>query len=160
MCGFLPDFRPLQLRRLFAFPILRIYGTFPKLFSESPHPTSRILVETTIPRGRQRWADLCQISAHLIMRVSIFQFYGFTELFRNYPPPRTITSDESHLGQNDNFVQAPTVGGFLPYFRPIQLRGLFAFPILRFYGTFPKLFPESSLPMSHILAETTISRRR
>ena len=84
--GFLSDFRPLQLRGIFAFSILRLYGTF---------------VETISLNRQSRW----------------------------------VTS-----WQNDNSVQAPTVGGFLPDFRPLQLRGLFAFPIFRFLRKFRQKF--------------------
>ena len=126
------DFRPPELRGLSDFPILRICETALRgnLFSESPPPMGYILAKTTMLRGRRLLAGFSPIFAH-------YNYEG--ESLSNFTAIRTIiTSDESHLGQNDNFVQAPTVGGFLSDFRPLQLLGLFAFPILRLYGTFAK----------------------
>ena len=115
---------------------------------------SHISDKTTILYKRQRWAEFCQISARYNYEgFSLSQFYGFTELSSKLFF-RIITPDESHLGKNDNSAQAPAVGGFLADSRPLQLRGLFAFPILRLYVTFfSELFPESPLPTSRILVK-------
>ena len=89
MGGFQPGLRPLRLRGLSDFPILRAYGDFPKVIR------------------------------------------------------RVATSDGAHVCQKVDFECVcvcvcgggpPTVGGIQSDFRHLQLRGIFAFPILWIYG--------------------------
>ena len=135
--GFRSD-SPDTITRGFDFPISRLYGTLPKVFTESPLPMSRILGKTTILRMRQRWADFSQIFAHYNYEgFPMCQFYGFTEIPQNYFPESSLPMSRI-LAKNDNSARAPTVGGFLSDFRPLQLRGIPAFPILRAYGAFSK----------------------
>ena len=63
--------------------------------------------------------------------------------------------------KNDDISRSPTVGGFQPYLRPLQLRGGCAFPILRRYGTARELISRiSTSDESHLGQKTTILRGR
>ena len=136
---FLSEFRLLQLRGLSAFPILRFtellksisqihhfrwahFGEFP-IFELAPLSVGFLsyFSPTTIPR------NFC------VPNVTIL---------RNFPDeifPRIITSDEPRFG-NSHFRARTHSGRISVRFRPLQLRGISAFPILRFYGTFWKVF--------------------
>ena len=82
--GFLPDSPRYNYEGFSLFQLYGFTGLPRNYFSESPLPMSHILAKPTILRNHQRWSDFCHIFAHCNYEgFSIFQFYGFTELFGN-----------------------------------------------------------------------------
>ena len=144
MGGFLSYFRPLRLRGLFAFPMLRFYGTFcQNYFPKSSLPTSPIFgKKTPFLRKRQRWADFSQTSApYNYEAFSRFQFYVITLSFgKNYFP--------NYHRRRVPFLKTPFLrkrqrwADFSQIFARYNYEGFFALPILRLYGTFATtIFP-------------------
>ena len=131
-------FRQLQLRGISDCPILRLYGTFPKLFSESPLPTSRIFVRNdNFAQAPTAGGFLAYFSPLQLRGLLLFQFYCFTELLpklfflnRHF---RCVTSWPKR-----QFFASANGGRISVRFAPASITRLFAFPILRLYGTFAK----------------------
>ena len=142
---------PLQLRGLFAFLTLRFYETFTKTIFLIITPDESHLCQKRQFCASANGGRISSIfpPAQITRDFRFFRFYGFTGICWELISESSLPTGRI-LCENDNFAQSPTLGRFLPDFRPLQLRGLCAFPILRLYGTSPKLFPEPSLPMSHI----------
>ena len=135
MVGFRSDFRPIQLRGvlLSQFTDLRNFRKLIFRISTSD--------ETHFGQKRQfrAIANGDRISGRFPLTTITrdFRFSNFTAL-RIFSKSicRIATSDESHLGQNDNFAKAPTVGGPHPDFAHYNYEGV---PIIQFYG-FTELF--------------------
>ena len=121
---------------------------------------SHIFEKTTILYKRQRWADFCQIFARYNYEgFSLFRFYGFTELspklFSESPLPMShilVETTISHKRQR--------WADFCQIFANYNYEGFSLFQFYGFTELSPKLFSESSLPTSHILAKTTILHKR
>ena len=118
-----------------GFSLFQFYGfteLLPKLFPESSLPMSHILAKKRqfCAGANGVWGVLSYFRPIQLQGLWLFQFYGLTDLFPRLFSESSLPMNRI-LAKNDNFPQAPTLGGFLPYFRPLKLRGLFAFPILR-----------------------------
>ena len=85
-----------------------------------------------------------RFSPDTITRAPIFRFYDFTELLESNFPNRRIRWAK--------FRQTAILRGrqlwvdFCPMPRPLKLRGISTFPILRAYGTFEKLISRIATP--------------
>ena len=104
------DFRPLQLRWIAAFPILRITEDFKKQFRESPLPMGRNLAKNADFDGSPKVGGIQPDPPYNYDGFQLSQFYGLTELLKVIV--QIATSDESHLGgAKRRFRGASTVGG-------------------------------------------------
>ena len=97
MAGFLPDSHLLQLRGIFAFPILRLYEYFRQVFSiiatsGDPHLRNFAIFEGASVVG----GFLPDPHRYNYEGFSLFQFYDFTSIFRKVFPIIT-TSDDPHF---------------------------------------------------------------
>ena len=154
-------FSPLHLRGLFAFPILRIYGTFWKLIP-------RIIASDESHFGQKR--QFCSIAScgrisslfppttsTTASHFSNLRPYG-AFLETNFPNhhPRWVTSctKTTILRERQRWAD------FCPIFARYNYE---CFSLFRFYcftEISPELFSESSLPTSRIFQKTTTLQKR
>ena len=108
----------------------------PKLFSESPRPTSRILVETTISHKRQRWEDFCQLSPATITRdFRVSDFTVLRNVCQRYFPESSLPTSRI-LARTTILHKRQRRADFCQISPRYNYEIFFAFPILRLYGAF------------------------
>ena len=108
---------------------------------------------------RRRWADFCRIFAqYYYEEFPLFQFYGVSELLSELFSESSLPMSRI-LAQSTILYNRQRWGDFCHISARYNYEG---FPLFQLYGfteLSPKLLPESSLPMSQILAKTTISHK-
>ena len=142
------DFRPLQLRWMFTFPILRLTELLNAIFRIAAPDESRFGQNADF-EGSPTAGGIQSDSPLQLRGFFRFPILRLRGTFKNVIS-HIITSSGSHFRRKRRFRRNANCGEIHPYPYPLQLRGVFAFSNFTALRNFLKSNSPNRPPASHI----------